>query len=68
MEEEITLLVGLYGMEWSWKALTSSGKDGFKEILDEEVVESFEKLEIPEDEQYFQQDIVPKHTSQLAKK
>ena len=38
------------------------------EILDEGVVENFEKLEIPEDEQYFQQDNNPKHTSQLAKK
>ena len=36
------------------------------EILDEGVMESFEKLDIPEDEQIFQQDNDPKHTSGKA--
>ena len=36
------------------------------EILDEEVVESFEKLEMEEKEQYFQQDNNLKHISQQA--
>ena len=36
------------------------------EILDEGVVESFEKLNMEEGERYFQQDNDPKHTSQLA--
>ena len=36
------------------------------EILDDGVVESFEKLDLEEDEQYFQQDNNPKHTPRLA--
>jgi transposase len=36
------------------------------EILEEGVMESFEKLEVPEDEQIFQQDNDPKHTSRKA--
>jgi DDE superfamily endonuclease len=36
------------------------------EILDDGVVESFEKLDLEEDEQYFQWDNDPKHTSRLA--
>ena len=36
------------------------------EILDEGVVESFEKLDMEEEERYFQQDNDPKHTSKLA--
>jgi len=36
------------------------------EILDEGMVQSFEKLNMPEDEQYFQQDNDPKHTSRRA--
>ena len=36
------------------------------EILDDGVVESFEKLDLEEDEQYFQQNNDPKHTSRLA--
>jgi len=35
-------------------------------ILDEGMVESFEKLDRPEDERYFQQDNGPKHTSWQA--
>ena len=37
------------------------------EILEEGVVESFEKLKMEEGQQYFQQDNDTKHTSQLAK-
>ena len=36
-------------------------------ILDEGMVESFEKLDMAEGEWYFQQDNNPKHTSQRAK-
>ena len=36
------------------------------EILDERVVESFEKLDIETGQEYFQQDNDPKHTSWLA--
>ena len=38
------------------------------DILDVGVEESFEKLDIPEEEKIFQQDNDPKHTSKLAKK
>ena len=38
------------------------------DILDEEVVESFEKLEMEEEERIFQQDNDPKHTSKKADK
>ena len=36
------------------------------EILDERVVESFEKLDIEKGQEYFRQDNDPKHTSWLA--
>ena len=36
------------------------------EILDGEVVESFERLGVEEGERYFQQDNDPKHTSKMA--
>ena len=36
------------------------------DILDDGVVESFEKLEMPEDGRTFQQDNDPKHTSKKA--
>ena len=36
------------------------------DILDDEVVESFEKLEVPEEKRVFQQDNDPKHTSKRA--
>jgi hypothetical protein len=42
--------------------------DQYCQILDESVVESFEKLEMEEDKQYFQQDNSPKHISQKAQK
>jgi len=38
------------------------------DILEEGVIESFEKLEMEEGKRYFQQDNDPKHTSKLAKK
>ena len=38
------------------------------EILEDGMVESFEKLEIKEEERIFQQDNDPKHTSKMAKK
>jgi hypothetical protein len=40
----------------------------FCEILEEGLVESFEKLEMDEDERIFQQDNDPKHTSKKAQK
>ena len=40
--------------------------DQYCQILGHGVVESFEKLEMEEGEQYFQQDNDPKHTSQKA--
>jgi hypothetical protein len=40
--------------------------DQYCQILSDGVVESFEKLEMEEQEQYFQQDNDPKHTSQKA--
>jgi transposase len=38
----------------------------YYDILDDGVVESFEKLQIPEEERVFQQDNDPKHTSKKA--
>ena len=38
------------------------------EILEDGVVESFEKLEVAEEERIFQQDNDPKHTSKKATK
>ena len=38
----------------------------YYEILDERVVESFEKLDIERGQEYFQQENDPKHTSWLA--
>ena len=40
--------------------------DQYCQILGDGVVESFEKLEMDEGEQYFQQDNNPKHTSWKA--
>ena len=40
--------------------------DQYCQILDDGVMESFEKLEMEEDERYFQQDNDPKHTSRKA--
>ena len=38
----------------------------YYDILDDRVVESFEKLEVPEEKRIFQQDNDPKHTSKKA--
>jgi len=38
----------------------------YYDILDDRVVESFEKLEVPEKKRIFQQDNNPKHTSKKA--
>ena len=61
--------MGLYGLEGVGKLVEVEGKMDAKQyckILDEGVVESFEKLDMEEGERYFQQDNDPKHTSQLA--
>ena len=42
--------------------------DQYCDILEGGLVESFEKLEMPEGEKMFQQDNVPKHTSKKATK
>ena len=57
-------------MDWNvGKLVEVEGKMDAKqycEILDKRVVESFEKLDIKEEERYFQQDNNPKHASKLA--
>ena len=58
-------------MSWNGvgKLVEVEGKMDVKqycEILDEGVVESFEKLDMEEGERYFQQKNDPKHTSRLA--
>jgi len=62
--------MGLYGLEWGGFAYRKvQGKmdaEQYCEILDEGMVESFEKLDMPENEWYFQQNNDPKHTSQRA--
>ena len=61
--------MGLYGLEWCGKVDRGEGKMDAKqycEILDDGLVESFEKLDVEEGERYFQQDNNPKHTSWLA--
>ena len=50
-------------MEWGGEACRGSGKDECRPILEDGVVESFETLEIEEEERIFQQDNDPKHTS-----
>ena len=60
---------GCMGWNGVGKLVEVEGKMDAKqycEILDEGVVESFEKLDIEEGERYFQQDNNPKHTSKLA--
>jgi len=60
---------GCMGWNGVGKLVEVEGKMDAKqycEILDEGVVESFEKLDMEEGERYFQQDNDPKHTSKLA--
>ena len=59
---------GSMGWNWVGMLIEVEGRmdaDKYCQILDEGVVESFEKLEM-EGEQYFQQDNNPKHTSRKA--
>ena len=58
--------MGLHGLEWCGKVSRGGGEDGCKAILDDGVVESFEKLDMQEGQRYFQQNNDPKHTSKLA--
>jgi hypothetical protein len=59
-------------MGWNGVVLTEVQEiingEKYCEILDGGVVESFEKLEMPERERTFQQDNDPKHTSNRATK
>ena len=60
---------GCMGWNGVGKLIEVEGKMDAKqycEILDDGMVESFEKLDLEEDERYFQQDNDPKHTSRLA--
>ena len=70
MEGGNNLMVwGYMGWNGVGKLIEVEGKMDAKqycEILDDGLVESFEKLDTEEGERYFQQDNDPKHTSQLA--
>ena len=60
---------GCMGWNGVGKLVEVQGKmnaEQYCEILEDGMVESFEKLDMEEDERYFQQDNDPKHTSQRA--
>ena len=61
--------MGIYRLEWGWKAYRGSGILDAKQycgILEDGLVESFEELGIEEEESIFQQENDPKNTSKLA--
>ena len=61
----------LYGGNVVGKLVEAQGKmnaEQYCEILEDGMEENFEKLEMEEEEHYFQQDNNPKHTSKQAKK
>ena len=61
---------GFMGCNGVGKLVEVEGKmnaDQYCAILEDEMVESFEKLEMEKEERIFQQDNDPKHTSKRAK-
>ena len=65
------MIWGYMGWNGVGKLVEVQGKmnaEQYCEILEDGLVESFEKLEIEEEERIFQQDNNPKHTSKRAQK